>query len=78
MTATTAAASTPATAVRAGRVARESAHRRVIEVHLSEGNGAEALHQYESFRILLRDELGLAPSDAIRALVRPLLGRPAD
>ncbi|WP_285650007.1 BTAD domain-containing putative transcriptional regulator [Actinomycetospora sp. NBRC 106375] len=57
---------------------RESAHRRVIEVHLSEGNSAEALHQYESFRTLLRDELGLAPSDAIRALIRPLLGRPAD
>lgn len=57
---------------------RESAHRRVIEVHLREGNGAEALTQYESFRTLLRDELGLAPSEAIRTLVRPLLGRPAD
>ncbi|MEJ2890859.1 AfsR/SARP family transcriptional regulator [Actinomycetospora aeridis] len=57
---------------------RESAHRRVIEVHLAEGNSAEALHQYETFRTLLRAELGLAPSPAIRALVRPLLGRPAD
>jgi DNA-binding SARP family transcriptional activator len=57
---------------------RESAHRRVIEVHLAEGNGAEALTQYETFRTLLRAELGLPPSDAIRALVRPLLGRPAD
>jgi DNA-binding SARP family transcriptional activator len=57
---------------------RESAHRRVIEVHLAEGNAAEALTQYETFRRLLRSELGLAPSDAMRALVRPLLGRPAD
>jgi DNA-binding SARP family transcriptional activator len=57
---------------------RESAHRRVIEVHLAEGNAAEALTQYETFRRLLRTELGLAPSDAMRALVRPLLGRPAD
>ncbi|MEJ2860220.1 AfsR/SARP family transcriptional regulator [Actinomycetospora flava] len=57
---------------------RESAHRRVIEVHLAEGNSAEALAQYERFRTLLRAELGLAPSPAIRALVRPLLGRPAD
>jgi DNA-binding SARP family transcriptional activator len=57
---------------------RESAYRRVIEVHLAEGNAAEALTQYETFRRLLRTELGLAPSDAMRALVRPLLGRPAD
>ncbi|WP_433787457.1 AfsR/SARP family transcriptional regulator [Actinomycetospora sp. CA-101289] len=57
---------------------RESAHRRVIEVHLAEGNAAEALGQYETFRRLLRAELGLAPSDTMRALVRPLLGRPAD
>lgn len=57
---------------------RESAHRRVIEVHLTEGNSAEALAQYESFRTLLRADLGLSPSPAIRALVRPLLGRPAD
>jgi DNA-binding SARP family transcriptional activator len=57
---------------------RESAHRRVIEAHLAEGNSAEALAQYEVFRTLLRDELGLPPSPAIRTLVRPLLGRPAD
>jgi DNA-binding SARP family transcriptional activator len=57
---------------------RESAHRRVVEVHLAEGSAAEALTQYETFRRLLLTELGLAPSDAMRALVRPLLGRPAD
>jgi DNA-binding SARP family transcriptional activator len=57
---------------------RESAHRRVIEVHLAEGNQAEALRQYDGYRRLLADELGLRPSPTIRQLVAPLLGRPAD
>jgi DNA-binding SARP family transcriptional activator len=62
----------------AGEPLRESAHRRVVEVHLTEGNPAEALRQYEIYRSLLRTELGLRPSEAIRQLVRPLLGRPDD
>src|SRR4051794_10481321 len=72
------------TALRAGLAAvsgeplRESAHRRVIEVHLAEGNAGEALRQYELFRRLVRSELGLSPSPAIRGLVTGLLGRPAD
>jgi DNA-binding SARP family transcriptional activator len=57
---------------------RESAHRQVIETHLAEGNPAEALRQYETFRRLLRTELGLPPSGAIRGLVAGLLGRPVD
>jgi DNA-binding SARP family transcriptional activator len=57
---------------------RESAHRRVIEVHLAEGNHAEALRQYHVYRRLLSTELGLAPSPTIRTLVAPLLGRPAE
>jgi DNA-binding SARP family transcriptional activator len=57
---------------------RESAHRRVIEVHLAEGNHAEALRQYHSYRRLLVDELGLNPSPAMRGMVAALLGRPAD
>lgn len=57
---------------------RESSHRRVVEVHLAEGNAGEALAQYQSFRRLLQVELGLAPSPAIRALVAPLLARPLD
>lgn len=57
---------------------RESAHRQVIAVHLAEGNQAEALRQYQSFRRLLAVELGLPPSPAIRAMVAPLLGRPVD
>ncbi|NHC47461.1 AfsR/SARP family transcriptional regulator [Motilibacter aurantiacus] len=61
-----------------GEPLRESAHRRVIEVHLAEGNPGEALRQYELFRRLVRSELGLSPSPAIRSLVAGLLGRPAD
>jgi DNA-binding SARP family transcriptional activator len=57
---------------------RESAHRQVVTTHLAEGNPAEALRQYETFRRLLRAELGLPPSPAIRALIAGLLGRPAD
>lgn len=57
---------------------RETAHRRVIEVHLAEGNHAEALRQFDGYRRLLADELGLPPSPAIRDLVAPLLGRPVD
>jgi DNA-binding SARP family transcriptional activator len=57
---------------------RETAHRRVIEVHLAEGNAAEALRQYQTYRRLLAEELGLGPSPALRRLVAPLLGRPLD
>lgn len=57
---------------------RESAHRRVIAVHLAEGNHAEALRQYHGYRRLLADELGLPPSPEIRRMVAPLLGRPVD
>jgi DNA-binding SARP family transcriptional activator len=57
---------------------RESAHRRVIEVHLAEGNHAEALRQYHVYRQLMSTELGLVPSPTIRGLVAPLLGRPGD
>lgn len=57
---------------------RESAHRRVIAVHLAEGNHAEALRQYHRYRRLLADELGLPPSPEIRQMVAPLLGRPVD
>lgn len=57
---------------------RESAHRRVIEVHLAEGNEAEALRQFDGYRRLLADELGLRPSPAIRTMVSHLTGRPVD
>jgi DNA-binding SARP family transcriptional activator len=50
----------------------------VIEVHLAEGNQAEALRQYDGYRRLLAAELGLRPSESIGRLVAPLLGRPLD
>lgn len=40
---------------------RETAHRRVIEVHLSEGNHAAALRQFDRYRRLMAHELGLPP-----------------
>ncbi|MFI5958858.1 BTAD domain-containing putative transcriptional regulator [Cryptosporangium sp. NPDC051539] len=57
---------------------RESAHRRVLQVHLAEGNPGEALRHYHTTRRLLRDELGLPPAPATREIVAHLLGRPVD
>lgn len=48
---------------------RESAHRVVIEVHLREGNVAEALAQYSLYRHLLRTEFGIEPTPALQELV---------
>jgi DNA-binding SARP family transcriptional activator len=48
---------------------RESAHRAVILVHLAEGNVAQAVRQYETFRLLLRDKLDLEPSCQLAELV---------
>lgn len=47
---------------------RESAHRRLVEVHLAEGNQSEAIRHYEQYRQLLADELGVEPSPALRQL----------
>ncbi|MGW3408451.1 AfsR/SARP family transcriptional regulator [Streptomyces sp. NPDC000888] len=41
---------------------RESAHRAVVAVHLAENNVLEAIRHYRTFRTLLHEELGLAPS----------------
>ena len=55
---------------------RESAHRTVVRVHLAEGNVAEAVRAYDSFRVLLADELGVAPTIQMDSLVVGL--RPRD
>jgi DNA-binding SARP family transcriptional activator len=47
---------------------RESAHRALVKVHLSEGNWVEATRQYDNCCSLLRNELGLGPSPAMQAL----------
>jgi DNA-binding SARP family transcriptional activator len=54
---------------------RESAHRRLIELHLADNNPAAALRQYAAYRALLHTELGLTPSPEIRRLLDPLLSR---
>jgi DNA-binding SARP family transcriptional activator len=67
------------TAIRAEPL-RESAHRALIEAYLAEGNYCEAVRQYQAFRRLLLDELGLEPSTALVDLVpaaRPSESSPA-
>jgi DNA-binding SARP family transcriptional activator len=48
---------------------RETAHRTLIQTHLAEGNWSEARRQFQRLRRLLRDELGVEPSDSTRLLV---------
>lgn len=57
---------------------RESAHRCVSEIHLAEGNIADALRFYDTYRRQLRSELGLAPTSDYRNLLAPFLRRPLD
>jgi DNA-binding SARP family transcriptional activator len=52
-----------------GEPLRESAHRVLIKAHLAEGNYAEAERQYEFYRRIVRDELGIEPSDSLRELM---------
>ena len=56
---------------------RESARRLLIQVHLAEGNVAEALLAYRDYRETLLDEIGIEPSAAMEALVAPLVSRSA-
>ena len=48
---------------------RESARQLLIKAHLAEGNRSEAAREYEAFRRLLDEELGLPPSPMLEALV---------
>ena len=48
---------------------RETAHRALIEIHLTEGNVTEAVRHYHRYRILLADELGMHPSVELQRLV---------
>lgn len=72
------AASRFAEAVDAGLAAvefepcRESAHRALIKAHLAEGNPSEAARQYRTYVRLAADELGVEPSQPMRALVAGL------
>jgi DNA-binding SARP family transcriptional activator len=53
---------------------REAGHRLLMEALAARGEVAEALAAYERLRVLLRDELGTAPGEAVRALHKRLLG----
>jgi DNA-binding SARP family transcriptional activator len=58
---------------------RESAHRTLVRVHLSEGNLVEALRAHDAFRDLVQEELGVAPTELMTRLLRgiPRPGRAA-
>ena len=66
-------------AVRAARMLiaiapyREVGYRLLMEALESEGNVAEAVRVYERLRVLLRDELGIAPALELRVLHERLL-----
>jgi SARP family transcriptional regulator, regulator of embCAB operon len=53
---------------------RETGHRILMEALEQQGNVAEALLVYDRLRVLLRDELGAAPSPAVQRVHRRLLG----
>jgi SARP family transcriptional regulator, regulator of embCAB operon len=53
---------------------RETGHRILIEALERRGNLAEAVLAYDRLRLLLRDELGVAPSPALQSVHRRLLG----
>jgi SARP family transcriptional regulator, regulator of embCAB operon len=53
---------------------RETGHRILMEALERRGNVAEALLAYDRLRVLLRDELGVAPSPAVQSTHRRLLG----
>jgi SARP family transcriptional regulator, regulator of embCAB operon len=52
---------------------RESGHRILMEALAERGNVAEALRAYERLRVLLREELGVAPSPAVQVVHQRLL-----
>lgn len=51
---------------------RESAHGAVLAVHVASGNADEARRYFEQVRRMLRDELGVEPSDGLRRLAQPV------
>jgi DNA-binding SARP family transcriptional activator len=53
---------------------RETGHVILMEALERSGNVAEALRVYDSLRVMLRDELGVAPGPAAQDLHRRLLG----
>lgn len=56
---------------------RESANQLLIQIHLKQGNAAEAYQQFERYRSALLDELGIEPGESLSSTVAELLKRPA-
>jgi DNA-binding SARP family transcriptional activator len=53
---------------------RESSHRAVIRVHLAAGNPGSAVRQFETYRQLLRTELGIdQPTDELVSVIDGIL-----
>jgi len=50
---------------------RESAQRELLESHLAEGNWSEGKRCYESYRQLLRREIGVEPGARMQGLLTP-------
>jgi Bacterial transcriptional activator domain len=57
---------------------RETGHHLLMEALERRGNVAEALRAYERLRVMLREELGVAPSPTVQAVHRRLLLHSAD
>jgi len=53
---------------------RETGHRILMEALGRSGNAAEALRVYDRLRVMLREQLGVAPSPAVQEVHRRLLG----
>jgi len=51
---------------------RESSHRAVIRAHGADGNLAEAIRQYHLCRRLLKEQLGIEPSEQMESLMHSL------
>jgi pentatricopeptide repeat protein len=56
---------------------RESGYQILMEALERSGNVAEALRVYDQLRVMLRDELGIAPAPAVQSVHRRLLGQTA-
>lgn len=69
------ARSVPAVSFVDAALFRESGHLLLMRALAARGNVAEALAAYERLRILLCDELGVAPSEARRLPPPPRLAR---
>jgi DNA-binding SARP family transcriptional activator len=48
---------------------RESSRRQLVRAYLGEGNVADAMREYDAYRDLIGEELGVAPSDLMEEVI---------